>query len=375
MKNNIAFLGVKYFPSAGGTSRVVENIIKNLAQDYHITLYCYKNKLAGKHMKGIRTIQIPQIPLGSIGVFLYYLFCTLHLLLFGKYDLVHVHKIDAAIFIPLLKRKFRIVATSHESPYLRDKWSWLGRKYFFLCENIFINSSVTLTTISKPLSRLYKERFKVQVRYIPNGISFESNLNYDAADSILKKHEIKDNFLMFAARRIMSSKGIHTFLSSLEYIDFKGSVLIAGDTSHSPRLVKKLINRHRGLDIKLTGYIGSLKILLALVEKADLFIFPSETEGMSIMLLEVASVGTPVICSDIPENREVFTDEEVTYFKNKDHIDLGKKIIEADMLKKDLELKAGRAILKIKSRYSWERISKEYNSLYRSIIGSDKKKL
>ena len=54
VKKKIAFFGIKYFPSRGGTSRVAENMILNLVNEYDVTVYCYKNEKA----KGIIFIGI-----------------------------------------------------------------------------------------------------------------------------------------------------------------------------------------------------------------------------------------------------------------------------------------------------------------------------
>ena len=60
------------------------------------------------------------------------------------------------------------------------------------------------------------------------------------------------------------------------------------------------------------------------------------------MLLEAASTGTPIICSDIPENTQVFEEHEVLYFKDKDDNDLAKKLQWA--LKNEEEMKAWKEI-------------------------------
>ena len=73
-KPKIVFFGIKYFPSKGGTSRVAENLIKNLNLEFDITLYCYKHSEALKNIENIEVIQIPEIPLGNFGVYLYFLF-------------------------------------------------------------------------------------------------------------------------------------------------------------------------------------------------------------------------------------------------------------------------------------------------------------
>ncbi|HHJ10651.1 MAG TPA: glycosyltransferase [Bacteroidetes bacterium] len=370
MKPKLAYIGVKYYPSKGGTSRVVENLTRKLKDHYDITVYCYRNRMAKGYIPGVHVVSLPSLPFGSFGVFVYYILCTAHALLYGKYDLVHVHKIDAAFVIPILSKKFRVVATSHESPYLRDKWNWLGKKYFLLCEKIFIRSSATLTSISRPLTDYYMSKYQKKVWFIPNGIEITEKMDMKGASVILQKYDIHKGYVMFAARRIMGTKGIHTLLEALEYIHYKGDVVIAGDASHAPQLIKKLTLKHAELNLKFIGYVDHLGVLLALVRQAELFIFPSETEGMSIMLLEVASTGTPLICSDIPENTQIFTGDEVTYFRNKDATDLGNKITEALDDMKALNKKADNAVRKIKKVYLWDRIVTEYKVLYGSVLNN-----
>ena len=137
-KPKIVIFGIKYFPSKGGTSRIVESLLWGLKEYFDITIYCYKNTLGNQNIPGVRTIQFSEISLKGIGVFWYYLRCCIHLMVHGKYDLVHVHKTDAAFFLPILETKFNVVATSHAIPYLDDKWSKFGKFYFRLAERFFM---------------------------------------------------------------------------------------------------------------------------------------------------------------------------------------------------------------------------------------------
>ena len=108
-KKNLAFFGIKYYPSKGGSSRAAESIIRELRGKYNITIYCYRNQRALNHLSGVHVIHLPQFPFGAAGVFLYYFLCCVHLLFSKKYDLIHVHKTDSAFFIPLLERKGKII--------------------------------------------------------------------------------------------------------------------------------------------------------------------------------------------------------------------------------------------------------------------------
>ena len=130
MKKRMIIYGVNYFPPKGGTSRVVENLMLQLKDKYHITIYCYKHPEAKNHIDGINVVEFRQLAKGSIGSMLYFLISSFHILLFGKADFIHAHKTDCAIFIPLLRLRFKVIATSHEAPYKRDKWNFIQKKYF-----------------------------------------------------------------------------------------------------------------------------------------------------------------------------------------------------------------------------------------------------
>lgn len=56
--------------------------------------------------------------------------------------------------------------------------------------------------------------------------------------------------------------------------------------------------------VKIFGYVPD-KELVQLYRSARAFIFPSQYEGFGIPLLEAMSSGLPILCSDIPTNREL----------------------------------------------------------------------
>ena len=60
-KKHIAIFGVKYFPSRGGTSRVVENLLEHLTEHFEFTIYCYKHPKAATHMKGVNVVEFDEI--------------------------------------------------------------------------------------------------------------------------------------------------------------------------------------------------------------------------------------------------------------------------------------------------------------------------
>jgi glycosyltransferase involved in cell wall biosynthesis len=371
MKGRIAFFGMKTFPSKGGTDRVAENIIFQLKDEFQITVFCFKDPDAQTHIPGIKVVEFRQWLPGAPGSFIYFLQSAIYLFFSNDVDLVHLHKTESTFFAPLLKLRFKIVSTSHEAQYKSDKWNWFARIFFHIVERIYINSSDICTCISKPLSDYYEKKYGKKIFFIANGINPVNRETFDVsgAKSFLPPDVTLDSpFVLFAARRLMGIKGCHTMLAALKKIKYEGQVLITGDLHTSADYWNKLQDLSKGLNVHFLGLVSPLNSLLALINNAELFIFPSETEGMSIMLLEVASVGRPIIASDIPENLQVFDSDQVLYFKSKDSDDLAVKIQFALSHPDEMRNLGNNCQKKVYSDYLWLNIASSYKQLYLSLL-------
>ena len=367
-KKRIAFFGIKYFPSRGGTSRVAENLIHNMVKDYDITIYCYRNTLATNHIKGVKVIQLPRIKLGPLGVFVYYLLCYWHIRYIENFDIVHAHKIDSFFFLKGLQKKSKVIATVHGMPYNDGVWGGIAKSFFKVNEKRFLKFSGIKTAISKPLADHYESKYGVPIEFIPNGI----NIVEDGSDNSIINfwpNDVPTNqpFVLFSARRIMSTKGLHTLLLAFKKNNYKGNIFVAGELDFDPTYMKKVRKIGEGLNISYLGFVNPLSTLLQLIRKCEYFIFPSEIEGMSIMLLEVASTGKSILASDIPENTQVFNGNEVLFFEDKNVDDLADKLSWIEDNKAKFEKFGAVAREKVFARYTWDRIALEYKSLYNEL--------
>ncbi|MEL6132888.1 MAG: glycosyltransferase family 4 protein [Bacteroidota bacterium] len=367
-KPRICIIGNKYWPSADGPSRVIEDIVSELKDDYDFTLYTYPDPHSQAWMSGVRVIEMGPYPLGVIGVFLFILKCALHARKSGPFDLIHVHKTDAAFCIPLFPSDVPVVATSHEVPYKRAKWSWAVKAYFHLMEKIYVRSHAHLTAIAAPLTDYYIQRYRRNVTFIPNGIDTATPFNLPAAKALLASHQMRGAYICFAARRIIPTKGAHHMLAALQKIAYKGQVIIIGDDTELPAYTMRLHALAEGLNVTFLGLVKEKATLMSLIQGAKLFVFPSETEGMSIMLLEVANVGTPLVISDIPENTAVLEREEALFFQNQNVDDLAKQISWAITHEPKMETKAKLAQDKVRTIYDRKAIAEQYHLLFQELI-------
>lgn len=358
-KKKIAVLCLKGLPAFGGAARAGESVIERLKDKYNFTVYALDShtKIHGDY-NGLNQIVFRSFPGKRLNTFLYYAQSVCHALFVGKYDIVHINHTSSGFIAPFLSLKYKIVATARGIiPKNDNKWNKIDKFLFNLSAFLFFRFSNQIITVSKPHINIFSKLTSKKIYYIPNGVNIDE---HPYADSN------KDDYLLFAASRIIFLKGLHVFLESLNKLKYESQVVIIGNLDHTPNYKKHLLKISRDRNLIFTGLIKGKNQLFLYIRKAKLFVFPSFNEGMSNMLLEVASLKTPIICSDIQENVAVFSDNEVLFFKTGDSIDLACKIKWALAHPVEMKGKADRAYEKLIRYYNWTDIAKKYEKIYES---------
>lgn len=99
------------------------------------------------------------------------------------------------------------------------------------------------------------------------------------------------------------------------------------------------------------------------LKDADIFCFPSYSEGFSLALLESGLVGASVVCSDIPAFK-VFSENEISFF-SLDDTDSLRRACEAAIEKRGEKLAALKK--RIGRDFSQEKMLLEYQALYKDL--------
>jgi glycosyltransferase involved in cell wall biosynthesis len=360
-KKRIAVIGLKGLPAFGGAATVGENIIEHLKNEYEFTVYSTSShtELKTGDYNGVRQIVFRKFQFKKLNVIYYNFLSALHAVLFSTYDLIHVHHIELSVILPILKLRYKVLITSHGSPFLvKDKtfkYSNFMLTLLRFSESRFIKFANKITCVSKSFQLTLAEKYKRNINYIPNGVNIIE----------LEQGE-PDEAIVFAAGRIIPTKGCHVFLSALNNINYKGRVRIIGDLDQINSYKAEILQLASSLDVKFEGLVRDKMRLFQIIKNSKLFVFPSSVENMSIMLLEAAALGAPQIVSDIDENK-IFDDDEVLYFKTDDVKDLGDKILEAIENTYEMSARASKAKQRVRSDYLWENIAEQYSTLYEKL--------
>lgn len=363
----IAVIGLKGFPAFGGSARAGENMIHFLKDRFHFTVF---NTSTHTHRKtgvydGVEQVVFSKFFISSLNTLYYYFRALFYCLFKGGFDVVHVYHVDAAFIVPLLRLRYPVIAGHRASPRKADKWSWLVKKYFTFMEWFFFKFPADiLTSVSLPVVEAFQSKTKRRILFIPNGIVFNESEPHPSID--------EKDYVLFASGRIIASKGCHVMLEALNLLDYKGRVLVIGNRLHDSGYSERLERLAAGLDIKFIDLIKEKPLLMAYLKNARVFVFPSFHEGMSNMLLETASVKVPLICSDIPENTQVFSRDETIYFKTGDENDLAQKLQWVFSHPAEAQQVADKGFNRLKTDYNWALLSQKHAELYHWLITNKK---
>ena len=116
--------------------------------------------------------------------------------------------------------------------------------------------------------------------------------------------------------RLDPVKGLETLIEAFRPVAGEtGAHLLLAGTGPQRGELTKLITRV-GLKNRVQ-LLGARRDVPALLETADVFVFPSRTEGLPNALLEAMAAGCPIITTDVPGCRDLIQNEKtglvVTY--------------------------------------------------------------
>ena len=363
----IAHLGSKGIPSKGGTERVVEAIARRQAAAGHrVTVHGSRLVCGSGWVAGVRVLALPTVAHKYLGPVLLQLAGAAHALVCGDYDVVHVHGAENGFVVPLLRLRYPVVTTNHGPAYLREKWGSAARAAIKAVDGLSVRPATRATAVSTVQAAELSRRYGREVAAIPNGVDLDEPVDEEGAERLLAGLGLRrGEYLLFAAARVDPTKGCHTLIEALGRLPDPPPLLVVGDLFHAPGYEERLRGLARGLPVSFVPRLDAKPVVLGLLRGARLFVFPSEVEAMSMMLLEALCQEAPTLASDIPENTSILP-PGFPVFRTGDAGALAAGLqaaLAADPGTRRREAAAARAW--VAARYGWDEIARSYDAVYR----------
>jgi glycosyltransferase involved in cell wall biosynthesis len=365
----IKILKIDTYSGIGGGEAVMFYIVNSLKRKFHFVVAIPQGFYFDNYKRlNIRTYELKASFFSGV-------FSIYKIIKVEKPDILHAHGTRSAILGRIatlfVKEKPKIVYTLHGFHIIRRNWLV---KYGLLSLEKFLNKwTDVLVCVSQADKELVLEHKTIQpekIKVIRNGINIQK---FQVAQDIIRKTKeglgLENSFVLISIARLHPQKDITTILKALKLIIVQirnVKLLIVGGGP----LKEPLENETERLNLRnYVEFLGSRQDVPVLINISDVVILSTNWEGLPLIPLEAGACKKPVIASDVEGVREVVINNKTGYlFKKGDTGDLADKIMEL-YKDKGLRIRMGEEGYKfVLNNFSKERMIKEYEKLYLSLI-------
>lgn len=297
-------------------------ILQSLGYEVHIAANLYLSEYDGFQEESVirHQIDFARIPWSKTNLNAYKqlkrLFSEIH------FDIIHCHTPMGGALGRLAARKYRemgtkVIYTAHGFHFCRNapKKNWL---MFYPVEGVLSHWTDVLITINEEDYRFARKHMRAKkVRFVP-GVGIDLNkYASDSMDEITKSAKrtslgLNDQDKVFVSVGELDRDKNHILMiEALERIKNSNyKYIICGAGGLEKEYTTYLRDNNLENNVKLLGYRNDIAEILQI---ADIFVFPSTFEGLSVALMEAIASKVMVVCSASRGNTDLVKDERCLF--------------------------------------------------------------
>ena len=383
----IAILGTRGVPPAyGGFETFAAELGTRLVKRGHeVTVYCRRgspshpvtqspgNRETGRlgdrvtTWHGIQRIELPAIPHKYFETVSHAALSAFDALR-RDFDVVLGCNAANAFVLPLLRAaRMRVAINVDGIERRRRKWNILGRAVYAMGEALSA-SLATVVADANVIAQYYRDRYTIEPVMIPYGAEFPDEEDSDVLDRLGLQSE---NYVLYVSRFEPENNPLEVVRAYEQMHRATGQpgnratpLVMVGQGLYARDLVQEL-HTHASDRILFPGALYG-RDYRTLQRNAMIYIQATEVGGTHPAMIEAMASGGCVLANDTPENREVGGDA-VGYFSVRRLDTLSGMLLDwiaNPLIRMDFRARARR---RAEERYSWERVTDEYERLFRSL--------
>ena len=270
----------------GGAQSIVVNLIRCLDTENELfLLYGGEGEAWSSLNNNFRRIRLNKhrkhIGFADIGLF----FKLLYYRIKYRPDIVHLHSSKMGVLGRLAFSKKRTILTMHGFDSVRKNY-----RQYLLCEKILQHKVGKIVAVCQAdVKTMMEENITKNVTYIYNGVPDMLNADIEYQPRMKNKLlDIKSQFpkMIMCVARISSQKRFDLFIETAISLPQYAFVWIG--------------NKQEMKDLPQNVFcLGEIDTAQNYIKFADIFILPSNYEGLPMTLLEAMSFGKPVVASAV----------------------------------------------------------------------------
>lgn len=367
-KINIVHISSYYPPYLGGLERVVQEVSEQLARNSHSVTVLTSNigaksasRIETKTNLIIKRLWSFEFAHTAIIPGLFW-----QLLRIRKPVIFHLHLAQA--FVPEMVwlasklRRIPYVVHFHLDVEKSGKFGFIFDLWKKWVQPVIIKDASMIITLSPEQSKIIENRYHKpasQITFISNGVG-EQFLEIGKEKRIFHK-PLK---LLFVGR-LSVQKRPERLVEAMPLIKSDVVLDIVGDGEDRVKL-ESLVAKLGIKNITFRGRLDGDKLLDA-YRNADVFVLPSDREGMPLVLLEAMATGLPIMGSDVLGIHELIEGVGILV-KDPSPQNFARAIDELASNPERLQ-ELSRKSLEKAQQHSWKKLVEKLEEVYRKVIG------
>lgn len=238
--------------------------------------------------------------------------------LFKKYnfDLMHCQTPVGGVIARQVAKKYRtkVIYVAHGFHFFKGapKKNWL---LYYPVEKHMSHYTDLLVTINNEDNSLAKRKFKAKKIEKINGAGVNTK---KFSRDLARRKKTRSDFnipdekvVLLSVGELNNNKNHETVIKAISKIDHKNLFYVIAGIGEKRAYLQNLINKLKLQNVvKLAGYRNDIENLYSM---ADIFVFPSQREGLSSAGVEAMSAGLPIIGSNVRGIKDFMVDGKSGY--------------------------------------------------------------
>lgn len=367
----IALMGSRGIPATySGFETFYEQLAVRLAARGHaVTVYNRRHhfKTHAPEYKGVRIVTLPSIPSKHLDTLTHSFLSMLHALWSGNdvFYLVIVGNSPLVWLAHLLGKK--VILNVDGADFARDKWTGFAKRYLQWTERIAARSADVVIADSTVIERRYRELFGRDTLYIPYGANPQprGERHYDS-DVLARFGLTSGDYILFVSRMTPENRA-HVLIEAHRRSGSRRKLVLVGDAPYVDDYKREVQAACAASDnCIMTGYLFG-DDYRQISSHCSYYVLPAGIDGTRPVLLDQMAFGNCVVVRDTPANMEVIGDAGLSFSDADDVDSLAAVIRRLDADQTEVETMRGRALARVAELYSWDRITDQYEALFRSM--------
>lgn len=232
----------------------------------------------------------------------------------------------------------------------------------------FLNSR--LVTVSQDMEQHYRKLAdfsKRSLRTIYNTVKDPTKLALKSKSDVRENLAVsKQSLLLVAVGRLVALKKYEDLLRAIEILgdEIDLTLCIAGDGPELPRLTEQVATTKLSSKVKL---LGRTEDVYSLLSASDVYLQCSETEGLSLSIMEALACSLPCIVTNVGSNHEMVSADNGLLVGVGEPQQIANAIRKLAFDKEKASLMAQASRKRYLQMFSYEERLNEYINLYKEI--------